>query len=117
MQQLINLIISPAYAAEGAGAAAGQQGSMSFVIMMVIFVLFFYFAIWRPQSKRAREQQTLMDSLTKGDEVMTAGGMVGKIVKIGDQFITMSIASQVEVFVQKSSVVTVLPKGTLKSIA
>lgn len=115
MQQLINFFISPAYAAEA--ASAPQQSSMSFVIMMVIFVLFFYFAIWRPQSKRTKEQQSLMDSLAKGDEVMTSGGMVGKIVKIGDQFTTISIANQVEVFVQKTSIVTVLPKGTLKSIA
>lgn len=85
-------------------------------MMFVIFFLFIYFAIWRPQSKRAKQQQALLSSLTKGDEVMTAGGILGRITKLTDNYIGLAIANNIEILVQKSSVVTILPKGTLKSI-
>lgn len=113
MEQLLNFFIPTAHAAD---AAAPQGGGLSFTLMFVIFFLFIYFAIWRPQSKRAKEQSSLMNSLAKGDEVMTIGGMVGKISKISDQYITLSIANNVEILMQKTSVATVLPKGTIKSI-
>lgn len=93
-----------------------QGGGFSFTIMFVIFFLFLYFAIWRPQNKRAKEQQNLLNSLAKGDEVMTAGGLLGRIAKIADQYIVLTIANNVEISMQKSAVVNVLPKGTLKSI-
>ena len=117
MDLLLNIIATPAHADAGAMAAAGaQQSSMSFVVMFVIFFGFIYFAIWRPQNKRAREQQEMMGSLANGDEVMTAGGVVGRITKVGEDFVTLNIANNVEVFLQKTSVVNVLPKGTIKSI-
>jgi preprotein translocase subunit YajC len=116
-EQIMNVFVSNAHADTAAPMAAGAQGGgMSFVMMFVIFFLFIYFAVWRPQSKRAKEQQSLMTSLTKGDEVMTAGGMLGRITKLTDQYIGLAIANNVEILIQKSSVVTVLPKGTLKSI-
>jgi preprotein translocase subunit YajC len=108
-------MISNAYA-DTMAAGPQQGGGMSFVVMLVVFVVFMYFAIWRPQNKRAREQQNLLNSLTKGDEVMTAGGMLGRIAKISDQYVTLALNGNVEVVMQKSSVVNVLPKGTLKSL-
>lgn len=114
-EQLSHFFITNAYAADAMGAPQ-QGGGLSFIMMLVIFVVFIYFAIWRPQSKRAREQQQLMDSLTKGDEVMSAGGILGRISKMNDQYITLTIANNIDIVMQKSSVVTVLPKGTLKSL-
>lgn len=115
MEQVFSFFVSNAYA-DTAGASP-QGGGMSLVMMFAIFFVFAYFAIWRPQSKRAKEQQTLLSSLAKGDEVVTAGGVLGKISKITDQYITLSVgANNVEIVMQKSSVATILPKGTLKSI-
>lgn len=118
MDQILNALIPIAYAdSMGAMPGASQQGGgLSFVMMFVIFVLFIYFAIWRPQSRRAKEQQNVLNALAKGDEVMTAGGLLGRITKITDQYIALAVANNVEMLLQKSSVVNVLPKGTLKSI-
>lgn len=115
MEQILSFFIPNAYA-ETTAAPAQAGGMTSLVMMMVIFVLFLYFGVWRPQSRRAKEQQTLMDSLAKGDEVVTAGGILGRITKITDQYITLSVASNVDIVMQKSTIVSVLPKGTLKSI-
>ena len=117
LEPLLNAIVTPAYAdAPAASVDSAQQGGMSFFVMFAIFFVFMYFAILRPQNKRAREQRDLMGSLGKGDEVMTAGGVVGRIAKLNDQFITLSVANNVELLIQKTSVVSVLPKGTIKSI-
>jgi preprotein translocase subunit YajC len=117
MEQVLNFFLSNAYADTAAAAAASPQGgSMSFVLMIVIFFGFLYFAVWRPQSKRAKEQQNLMSSLTKGDEVVTVGGLLGRITKLTDQYIALSVGNEVEIILQKSAVVGVLPKGTLKTI-
>jgi len=114
LDQMLSFFVSNAYAAET--ATTPQGGGMSFVLMFAIFFLFLYFMVWRPQSKRAKEQQNMLTALNKGDEVMTAGGMLGKISKITDQYIALAIADNIEITMQKSSVVSVLPKGTLKSI-
>jgi preprotein translocase subunit YajC len=116
LESIGNFFISNAHADTSATAVAQQGGGMSLVLMFVIFFVFVYFTIWRPQSKRAREQQNLLTSLTKGDEVMTAGGLLGRITKLTDQYITLSVANNIELVMQKSSVVNVLPKGTLKAI-
>jgi len=110
----MNFLIGNAYAADAMQAQDG--GGFSLLVMMMIFIVFMYFMVWRPQSKRAKQQQNLLGSLSKGDEVMTAGGMIGKIVKINDQYISISVSENVELPFQKSSVVSVLPKGTCKSI-
>lgn len=115
LETALNLIISNAYAADA--ATPPQSSSLSFFIMMAVFMGFIYFAIWRPQSKRAREQQNLLNSIAVGDEIMTAGGILGKVNKISDQYIVVEIADKVEMTMQKSSVINVLPKGTIKSIA
>ena len=116
MEQLLNGLISPAYADAASMGAGSPQSSMSFVLMFIIFFIFIYFAIWRPQNKRARDLENMMESLTKGDEVMTAGGVVGRINKLNEQFLTLSVANNVDLLLQKTSVVSVLPKGTIKSI-
>lgn len=116
MEQMLNFFISNAHAESSAPMPAPQGGGMSFILMFVVFFLFIYFGIWRPQNKRAKEQRSLLDSLAKGDEVITAGGMLGRISKITDPYLTITIAPTVEIAVQKSSIVTVLPKGTLKSL-
>lgn len=115
LENVMNFLITNAYA-ESSVTTSQQGGTVSFVMMFVIFFLFIYFAVWRPQSKRSKEQQTLMSSLTKGDEVMTAGGLLGRVTKLKDQYIGLAVSSNVEILLQKSSIVAILPKGTLKSI-
>lgn len=116
MEQVFNFLISNAYADPVAQAAAPQGGG-SLMIMLVFFLLFIYFAIWRPQSKRAKEQRDMLSAVAKGDEIVTAGGLLGRITKIADPYIVVSINDNVEITLQKTSIVNVLPKGTLKSIA
>jgi preprotein translocase subunit YajC len=109
------MFISNAYADTVSGAPQ-QGGGLSFIMMFVVFFVFLYFVILRPQNKRAKEQQSLLSSLAKGDEVITAGGLLGRVTKISDQYITVGIANNVDIVMQKTSVVSVLPKGTLKTI-
>lgn len=115
MEHIINLFISNAYA-QSEGAASQSGAGFSFILMFVVFFLFIYFAIWRPQSKRAKDQKNLLNSLAPGDEVVTAGGLLGKINKISENYLVLSVANQTDIIMQKSSVVSVLPKGTIKSI-
>ncbi|MBA2650050.1 MAG: preprotein translocase subunit YajC [Legionella sp.] len=110
----MSYFISDAMAAVGAPAAQ-SDGTFSLIMIAAIFVLF-YFMLIRPQNKRAKEQKNLLARLKKGDEVITSGGMLGKIVSLDDQYIRVSPAEGIEISLQKSAVVTVLPKGTLKSI-
>lgn len=102
--------------AEGAGAAAqqGDAGFMGFLPLIIIFVLF-YFLLIRPQSKRQKEHKQMVEALTKGDEVVTSGGMLGKTTEVGDTFITIEVAEGVEVKVQRSAVASLLPKGTINA--
>ncbi|MGE6450174.1 MULTISPECIES: preprotein translocase subunit YajC [Pseudoalteromonas] len=111
----MSLFISNAHAAAGQPAAGG---TMQMLIMLAIFGLVFYFLIYRPQAKRVKEHKSLMSAMAKGDEVLTQGGLVGKIVKIAEDkdFIVISLNEQAEVTVQKSAVSAVLPKGTMKSL-
>lgn len=108
----MNWFDTAAYAAEG---GPGGPGSMD-LLLLVGFVAIFYFLLWRPQSKRRKEHQTLMSSLNKGDEVVTTGGIVGQITKVEDDFVGLKVAENIELRVQKSSVGATLPKGTLKSL-
>ena len=111
----MSLFISNAYA-EG-GAAPGAAGP-DMLIMLAIFGLIFYFMIYRPQAKRVKEHKNLVSSLAKGDEVLTAGGIIGKITKVSDDkdFVKVELAEGTEVMIQKGSISSVLPKGTIKSI-
>ena len=108
------MIISPAFAQ--AAPAPGGGGDMSMLVILVLFFVMMYFLMIRPQMKRAKEQKQMLESLQKGDEVITAGGVVGRISKLGEQYITLEIAPNTEVSVQKAAVQVLLPKGTLKSI-
>jgi preprotein translocase subunit YajC len=119
MDQVLDFFISNAHA-QSLGSIAGTPGQpgggYSFIIMFVVFFIFIYFAIWRPQNKRAKEQKSLLNSLAKGDEVVTAGGLLGRITKVSDQYVTVAVANNVEIVMQKMSVVNVMPKGTLKTL-
>jgi len=107
----MKVLISNAYAAD---AAAGPD-LMGFLPLIVIFVLF-YFMLIRPQMKRAKEQKNMVDALQKGDEVITVGGQLGKVVKVGESYVGVEIADNVVVHVQKAAITNLLPKGTIKSI-
>ena len=111
----MSFFISPAFA-EGGAAAAGQPGAMSQIFLLVGFVVIFYFMLWRPQSKRAKEHRELIAGISKGDEVVIGGGLVGRITKVSEEFLVIEIAEGTEVNVQKAAVVAVLPKGTIQSI-
>ncbi len=97
-------------------AAAGSPSPIPSFIMLGLFVLIFYFMLWRPQSKKQKEHKALMESLSKGDEVVTVGGVAGKISKVTDDFVVLEAAEGVELKVQKSSVAATLVKGTLKQL-
>lgn len=84
------------------------------IATLALFVGLFYLILWFPQHKRAKAHRSLMDSLQKGDEVITAGGMLGKIAKVDDDFIVLTIASNVDISIQKESISATVPKGTLK---
>jgi len=108
------VIISSAYA-QAAPAAGGDSGLIGFLPIVLMFVLL-YFLMIRPQMKRAKEAKAMVDALQKGDEVVTAGGVVGRITKLGDQYLTLEVAANTEIVVQRSAVQVPLPKGTLKTL-
>jgi preprotein translocase subunit YajC len=111
------VFISNAYA-QTAGAAAAP-GLMGFVQTYGIFVIMFvamYFLMIRPQQKRQKELRTMMDALAKNDEVITIGGVLGRVTKVTDGYVTIEVAAGTEMVVQKSAVTALLPKGTLKSL-
>ncbi len=101
--------------AHAQAAAPAAPGFTQFLPLIIIFILFWFMLI-RPQMKRAKEQKKMLSELAKGDEVITASGQVGKIVKIGEQFVSLEIADGVITHVQKQSIQTLLPKGTIKGI-
>jgi preprotein translocase subunit YajC len=108
------MFISEAYAQQ-AGAAAGNSGTMQIVFMVAMFAILWFLMV-RPQMKKAKEHKAMIEALQKGDEVISQGGMLGRIVKIGDNYVTLEIAEGVEVHVQKPAIGVVLPKGTIKAI-
>ena len=109
----MNGLISDAYAQIGSPVGAG--GQFALIAMMVVFVAIFYFLLIRPQQKKAKEHQALLSKLSAGDEVVTTGGILGKVTEVGDTFVTIEIAEGVRVKVQKFQVGSLMPKGTLKS--
>ena len=92
-----------------------SEGLMSFLPFILIFILF-YFMLIRPQMKQAKEHRTMLDSLKKGDEVVMSSGIIGKINALSEQFATIEIAKTVEIKIQKPTIQTLLPKGSIKSI-
>lgn len=107
----MSFFISDAYA-EGAAGPAG--GGLELILMMGVFFAIMYFMIIRPQQKRAKEHKNMLASLSKGDEIVTGGGLLGKISNIGDNFIEVEIAENTKVKVQLQAIATVMPKGTMK---
>ena len=108
----MDFLISPAYAQ--AGGQAG--GIMPTLIMVGLFFVFMYFMIIRPQMKRQKEHKKLLESLDKGVEVVTSGGVAGKIRQVGENFIVVEVSEGVEIRIQKNAVASVIPKGTLDSL-
>jgi len=110
----MNVLISNAYA-QTAAAAGPLGGLMEFLPIILMFGVL-YFLMIRPQMKKAKEHKALIAALAKGDEVVTQGGIAGRIAKVGDDFVAVEVAEKVEIQVQKSAVALVLPKGTLKNL-
>ena len=107
------MLISPAYA-QAAGAAPTDT-LLTFLPMVAIFVVF-YFLLIRPQQKKAKDARAMLDSLEKGNEIVTAGGIVGRITRLSDQYATLEVAPNVEMTVQRGAISQLLPKGTIKSL-
>ena len=107
----MDFLISNAHA-EGAAAPAG--GGIEMILMMAVFFAIMYFMIIRPQQKRAKEHKQLLEGLSKGDEVVTGGGVLGKVAGITENFVELTIADNVVIKVQKQAITSVLPKGTMK---
>ena len=107
------MFITNAYAQAPGGFPGGDL--MTFLPMIAIFVVF-YFLLIRPQQKRAKETKAMLNALQKGDEVITAGGIVGKIAKLNDQYAAVEIAPDVEISVQRGAISQLLPKGTIKAL-
>ena len=107
----MNALIPEAWAQ----SAPAGGGGMAPLLMMVVFIAIFYFLLIRPQQKKAKDHQSLISKLAAGDEVVTTGGILGRVIEVGDNFITLEIAEGVRVKVQKFQVSSLMPKGTLKS--
>lgn len=107
------MLISNAYAQTA--AAGPMDGVMQFLPIILMFVVL-YFLMIRPQQKKAKEHKSLLEALSKGDEVVTASGMAGRVTKVGDDFVTIEVAANVEIQMQKPAISVVLPKGTLKNL-
>ena len=111
---LLDLLIAPAHA-QAAAPASGTGGMLSTLLLPIVFIGVMYFLMIRPQMKRQKEHRAMLDKLSRGDEVITSGGLAGTVQEIGDNFVTVEIANGVQVRVQRGAIANVLPKGTLKS--
>ncbi len=109
---LLDILIPTAWAQQGAEG----PGMLGMIGTMVLIFGVMYFMVIRPQSKRNKEHRALVAGLAEGDEVVATGGMVGKVARLADQFVTLEVAKNVQVKVQRQSISTVLPKGTIKSL-
>ena len=109
--EILDFFIASAHAQD---AAAPAGGLMSFLPLIIIFVIF-YFLLIRPQMKRAKEHKNLVAALSVGDEVVTNGGLLGKITKVGESFVTVELGENMKIKIQKHAIASVMPKGTIKS--
>jgi preprotein translocase subunit YajC len=107
-----NVFISNAYAQ----TAGGLEGNLTSFLPIILMFVVLYFLMIRPQMKRQKEQKSMMDALAKGDEVVTAGGMLGKVTKVSEGYVTLEVSNGTEVAVQKGAITTLLPKGTIKAL-
>jgi preprotein translocase subunit YajC len=108
------VFISEAFAQAAPAAAPGGDSLITSMLLPVLMIVVLYFIILRPQMKRQKEHKAMVEALAKGDEVVTAGGLLGKVSKLGESYLTVEVAQGVELQVQRSAVVQVLPKGTFK---
>ena len=108
------VFISSAFAQAAPAAQGDMQSSLMGMLPLVLMFVVLYFVMIRPQMKKAKEHKNMVEALAKGDEVVTAGGLLGKVTKLNESFISVEIANGVEVQLQRSSVVQVLPKGSIK---
>ena len=108
------MLVSEVWAQAAPGGAAG--GGFESILLIVAMFAVLYFLMIRPQMKRAKEHKTMVDALQKGDEVITSGGVLGRISKVSDAYVSLEIANNVEIQLQRAAIQTVLPKGTLKNI-
>ncbi len=97
-----------------AAGEAPEGGGLQLVFMVALFFGIMYFMIIRPQSKKAKEHASLLDSLSKGDEIVTNGGILGKIVKLGDNFVEVKVSDSSNIKIQRHAIASVMPKGTMK---
>ena len=109
----MNSLIPAAWAQAGGASTSSQFAP---VLMMVVFVGIFYFLLIRPQQKKAKDHQNMVTKLSAGDEVVTSGGILGRIVEVSDAFVTLEVADSVRLKIQKGQVTSLMPKGTLKSV-
>ncbi|EKU54416.1 preprotein translocase subunit YajC [Acinetobacter courvalinii] len=109
----MSLFISTAHAAPGATQGPSLMANL---LMIAVFIAIFYFLIWRPQAKRAKEHRSLIESLGVGSEIVFAGGLMGKIIKLEGDFAVVELTRGVEVKIQRASVISVLPEGTLNNL-
>lgn len=113
----MSFFISSAVAAEGTSGAAQGGDPTSMFVMLAVFGLIFFFMILRPQQKRAKQHKNLMESIAKGDEVLTVGGLIGRVAKVADNgYLTIELNENNEVVVKKEYITAVLPKGTMKAL-
>lgn len=109
----MSFLIPEAYAQAAGPASTGQM--LQPFVLMIVFLVIFYFLLIRPQQKKAKEHQAMLSKLAAGDECVTAGGVLGRVVEVGDQFVTLEIADGVRIKVQRFQITQLVPKGTLKS--
>ena len=107
-------LISVAHA-QGAAAASSPESTLMSTLPLVVMFVILYFVMIRPQMKKAKETKAMLEALSKGDEVVTSGGLVGRIAKLGDTFVQLELAERIEVQVQRAAITMVLPKGTMKT--
>ncbi|GIX23887.1 MULTISPECIES: preprotein translocase subunit YajC [Caldimonas] len=108
------MFISDAFAQAAPAAQGGTESTLLSLLPLVLMFVVLYFIMIRPQMKRQKEHKAMIEALAKGDEVVTAGGLLGKIAKLGDTYLHVEVADGVQIQIQRTAVVQVLPKGTIK---
>ncbi|PWV59041.1 preprotein translocase subunit YajC [Plasticicumulans acidivorans] len=102
--------------AQTAAAAEGPMGAVGQFLPLIVIMVAFYFILLRPQQKRAKEHKTMLEALKKGDEVVTGGGVIGRVIEVGENFVAVEVADGVQVKVQRGAISSLLPKGTVKGL-
>lgn len=116
MKHLLAFLLALSPIAAMAAPAAPAGGGIQMIIMMVMFIGIFWFMVWRPQSKRAKEHKALLAAISKGDEIVTNAGITGKVVKVTDDYVQVEVAKETIIAFQKHAISATLPKGTIKAI-